>query len=105
MKSLVLIALVACSLGVLTQAANVPEEPLKSVDEVQGNDSGAKEEIDSSDKRFEDDLNEDNAPGEDDEEEDDNEENDEEREDVDHEDEDAVDGEEYDEDEMDDPER
>ena len=106
MKSLVLIALAACSLGVLTQAANIPEEPSKLLDEVQGNDSGAKEEtIDSSDEGFEDDLNEDNAPSEDDDEEEDEQVEDEEREDVDDEDEDAVDEEEYDEDVMDDPKR
>ena len=100
MKTLVLITLVACSLSVLTQAANIPEEPLKPLEKVQGNDFGAKEEkIDSSDEGFEDDLNEDNAPGEDEEEED------EEREDVDDEDEDAVDENEYDEDKMDDLER
>ena len=87
MKTLVLIALVASSLAVLTQAANIPEEPLNPVDEVQGNDFGAQEEtIDSSDEGFEDDLKEDNVPGDDNEEEE--EEEDEEREEVDDEGED-----------------
>ena len=70
MKTFALIALVACSLGALMQAASVAEEPVKPLEEVQGNDSDAKEEtIDSSDEGFEDDPNEDNAPGDDDEEE------------------------------------
>ena len=98
MKTLVLIALVACSLGTLIQAASVAEEPVRPLEEVQGNDFGAKEEtIDSSDEGFEDDPNEDNAPGDDDEEEEDAYDEDE--------DEGTVDDEEFHEDEIDDLER
>ena len=97
MKTLVLIALVAFSLGTLIQAAGVAEEPVKPLEVVQGNDFSAKEEtIDSSDEGFEDDPNEDNAPGDDDKEE---------EEDGYDEDEGTVDDEEFDKDEIDDPKR